>query len=169
VVREKFRGIMALSEEAIGAVQRIASDLRPRMLDDLGLAPALDWLGTDFTRRTGIVCTVRADFPSELVGGNAATALYRIVQEALANVDRHSHADHVSIRLFVSDGVLHLMVEDDGLGISGEHATAPDSYGLLGMRERVEALGGSLSISGEPGFGTILVIRIPLPGEGALK
>ena len=167
-LRDKIKGTIELGEQAIGTVQRIASDLRPRMLDDLGLEPALDWLGADFTRRTKIACKVTTDFPPGVMGGNAATALYRIAQEALANVGRHSHADHAAVRLIVSDGALVLQIEDDGIGITAEQAAAPESYGLIGMRERVEGLGGSLSISGEPGFGTILVARIPLPKEGGL-
>jgi signal transduction histidine kinase len=95
--------------------------------------------------------------------------LYRIAQEALANVARHSHADHTALRLYATDGVLFLQVEDDGIGITEEQAGAADSFGLIGMRERLAELGGSLSINGEPGFGTILVVRIPLSGGGGLE
>ncbi len=168
-LREKIKETIRLGEEAIGTVQRIASELRPRMLDDLGLAPALDWLGADFARRTKIACKITTDIPPGAVAGEAATALYRIAQEALANVGRHSHADHVMVRLYASDGVLVLQVEDDGVGITTEQASAPDSYGLIGIRERVEELGGSLSISGDSGFGTNLLARIPLPREGGLE
>jgi signal transduction histidine kinase len=94
--------------------------------------------------------------------------LYRIAQEALANVGRHSHGDHAAVRLYASDGTLILQIEDDGIGITAEQAAASDSYGLIGIRERVEGLRGSLSISGELGFGTILLARIPLPKEGGL-
>jgi PAS domain S-box-containing protein len=167
-LRDKVRGTIELGEQALSTVQRIASDLRPKMLDDLGLEPALDWLGADFARRTKIACKVTTDIPPAVVGGVAATALYRIAQEALANVGRHSHADHAAIRLYAFDGKLILQIEDDGIGISAEQAAAPESYGLIGMRERVEGLGGSLSISGESGFGTILLARIPLPKEGGL-
>ena len=168
-LRDKVRGTIELGEQAILTVQRIASDMRPRMLDDLGLAPALDWLGADFSRRTKIACKVTTDFPPGVVGGNAATALYRVAQESLANVGRHSHADHAAVRLFATDGALVLQIEDDGIGISAEQAAASNSYGLIGMRERVEELEGSLSISGESGFGTILLARIPLPSAGGLR
>jgi PAS domain S-box-containing protein len=163
--KDKIKAAIKLSEQAISTVQRIASELRPRMLDDLGLAPALDWLGADFARRTKIACKVTMEIPPEIVGGKAATTLYRIVQESLANVERHSRANHAAVRLFVSECVLNLQIEDDGIGITTERAAAPDSYGLIGIRERLEGLGGSLSISGEPGFGTILLARIPLPKE----
>jgi PAS domain S-box-containing protein len=168
-LRDKVKGTIELGEQAIFTVQRIASDLRPRMLDDLGLAPALDWLSADFVRRTKIACTVRTNLPSGVVGGNAATGLYRIVQEALANVARHSRADHAAVRLFITEGALILQIEDDGIGITAEQAAAPDSYGLIGMRERAEGLRGSLSISGESGFGTILLARIPIPEAGGLR
>jgi signal transduction histidine kinase len=168
LLRDKIKGTIDLSEQAISTVQRITSELRPRMLDDLGLAPALDWLGADFTRRTKIVCKVTMEIPPGIVGGNAATTLYRIVQESLANIERHSHANHAVVRLNVSDDVLNLHIEDDGIGITAEQAAAPDSYGLIGLRERLEGLGGSLSINGEQGFGTILAAQIPLPKEGGL-
>jgi signal transduction histidine kinase len=108
------------------------------------------------------------EIPPGIVGGNAATTLYRIVQESLANIERHSHANHAVVRLNVSDDVLNLHIEDDGIGITAEQAAAPDSYGLIGLRERLEGLGGSLSINGEQGFGTILAAQIPLPKEGGL-
>ena len=167
-LRDKVKGTIKLGEQAIATVQRIASDLRPKMLDDLGLEPALQWLGADFTRRTKIACKVSANVPPRVIGGNAATTLYRVIQEALTNIGRHSHAGYAVVQLIVSDDAVILQIEDDGVGITEEQATAPDSYGLIGLRERVEGLGGSMSISGEPGFGTILVARIPLPKEGAL-
>lgn len=168
-LRDKIKGTIELGEEAIRTVQRLASDLRPRMLDDLGLAPALEWLGADFARRTKIACNVTTNFPVGIVGGNAATALYRIAQEALANVGRHSHADYALVSLSVTDGALVLQVQDDGIGISAEQGAAPDSYGLIGMRERLQVFGGSLSVKGERGFGTVLVARVPLPSEGRLE
>jgi two-component system sensor histidine kinase UhpB len=164
----KLKGMIDLGEQMIGIVQRISSQLRPRMLDDLGLAPALEWLAADFTRRTKIVCTVETEFPSGLLGGNSATTLYRVVQEALSNVSRHSHARRAAVRLCVSGDAIMLSIEDDGIGITPAQATAPESYGLVGIHERVEELGGNLSISGEKGSGTILRARIPLPREGGL-
>ena len=167
-LRDKVKVAIKLAEEAIATVQRIASDLRPKMLDDLGLEPALQWLGADFTRRTKIACKVTVAVPPWIIGKSAAMTLYRVIQEALSNIGRHSKAGYAAVRLIVSDGAVILQVEDDGVGITEEQATAPNAYGLIGLRERVEGLGGSLSISGEPGFGTILVARVPLPKEGGL-
>ena len=165
---QRVTGMIDLCEEAISEVQRIAADLRPRMLDDLGLAPALQQLGADFTRHTGIPCTVSTSFPARLVGGNAATALYRLTQEALAIVRRHSQAHHAGVRLSLEKADLVLQIKDDGKGITCEQAEAPDSYGLIGLRERVAGLGGRLSIQGQPGKGSILTMRIPIPKEGGL-
>jgi signal transduction histidine kinase len=167
-VAEKIKGMIRLSEQTIGMVQSVSSQLRPRMLDDLGLAPALDWLAADFSRRTGISCTMDTDFPSALIGGNAATTLYRVVQEALSNVARHSQARQCTIRLHTSGGAIMLRIEDDGIGITPAQAAAAESYGIIGIHERVEELGGSLSIVGSRESGSTLLARIPLPNEGGL-
>ncbi len=168
-LREKIAGTIELGEQAISTVRRLASDLRPRMLDDLGLEAALDWLCTDFMRRTKITCKVTTDIPQGMVGKNAATVLYRFTQEALANIGRHSRADHAAVHAFVGDGMLNLQIEDDGIGITAQKAAAPDSYGLIGLRESVVELGGDLSIRGEPGSGTVLLARVPVPEEGKLS
>jgi PAS domain S-box-containing protein len=167
-VAEKIKGMIRLSEQTIGMVQSVSSQLRPRMLDDLGLAPALDWLAADFSRRTTISCTVETDFPSALIGGNAATTLYRVVQEALSNVARHSQARKCAIQLRATRGGIVLRIEDDGIGITPAQAAAAESYGIIGIHERVEGLGGSLSIVGSRESGSTLLVRIPLPGEGGL-
>ncbi len=164
-VAEKIRGMILLSEQTISMVQSVSSQLRPRMLDDLGLAPALDWLADDFERRTGISCTVDTDFPPALIGGNAATTLYRVVQEALSNVSRHSQARKCVVQLRPSGAGIILRIEDDGIGITPAQAAAAESYGIIGIHERVEGLGGSLSIVGSKGEGTTLLAQIPLPGR----
>jgi signal transduction histidine kinase len=168
LLREKVGETIQLGEQSLATVHRIASELRPKMLDDLGLEPALEWLCSTFAQRTRIACHVTSELPPGLVGGNAATALYRIIQEALENVGRHSHAEHAAVRLFVEEGELRINVDDDGTGITAARADAPDSFGLIGMRERVEALGGILSIKGISGFGTFLRVSIPLPENGGL-
>jgi PAS domain S-box-containing protein len=165
---QKLRDMIELGEHAIGAVQRISSDLRPRMLDDLGLAPALDWLASDFRRRTGMPCEMSISVPPGRIGGNAANSLYRVVQEALSNVVRHSLARRVEVRLALEEEVVLLSVKDDGIGINHAQASAVDSFGLIGARERIEGLGGTLLVVGEPGHGTVLTARIPVPPGGGL-
>ncbi|HET6452095.1 MAG TPA: PAS domain S-box protein, partial [Spirochaetia bacterium] len=167
-VTRKLDDIIGLGEDAIRSVQRISSDLRPRMLDDLGLAPSLDWLAGEFHRRTGLPCRLSVELPPAKIGTDTATSLYRVVQEALSNVARHSRARSADVRLAAENGHVVLSIRDDGVGISPAQASAPDSYGLIGARERIEELGGSLLVEGEPGKGTMLMARIPLPERGGL-
>ena len=168
LLQDKVRGLVGMADQTISLVQRIAGEIRPRMLDDLGLAAALEWLADGFTRRTGISCRVVADFSETLVGGNAATTLYRIVQEALTNVTRHSSAQRVAVELARRGQALELRVTDDGVGITQEQIANPGSYGILGIRERTQGLEGSVVISGHPGRGTTIVVTVPLPAVGGL-
>lgn len=167
-VDRKLKSMIELGEQSIGVVQRISSNLRPKMLDDLGLAPALDWLASDFQRRMRVQCRVTVDVTAGVIGGNAATVLYRVVQEALSNVGRHALARRARVQLLASDGAIELRVEDDGIGITPTQGAATDAYGIIGMHERIEGLGGTLSVTGEPGRGTTVTARIPLPKEGGL-
>jgi PAS domain S-box-containing protein len=162
-VQEKLRAVIDLSDQTIRMVQRISSSLRPRMLDDLGLGPALEWLTGGFSRRLGIPCSVAVNAGGSRIGGNAATTLFRIVQEALTNVARHARASRVSIDLREVGDSLALQIHDDGIGISEADAASPRSFGLIGLRERVQELDGDIAIHGEPGAGTTISISIPFP------
>ncbi len=164
----KIREMISLTDQTIQRVQRISSELRPRMLDDLGLAAAIEWLGGDFSRRTGIRCKTAVQVTESRIGGNSTTAIYRIVQEALTNVSRHANASRVSLVLSEADERLQVLVKDDGIGISETQATDPRSFGLIGIRERVQGLGGEMSIRGEAGKGTAVAVSIPYPGGGSL-
>jgi PAS domain S-box-containing protein len=162
-VREKVREATDLADRTIRMVQRISAELRPRMLDDLGLGPALEWLAGDFSRRLGIACGTEVSIASSRIGGNAATTVFRIVQESLTNVARHARASRVSIRLREEEERLELEVVDDGIGISESAAAGPRSFGLIGLRERVQELGGEFTIDGRPGAGTRVSVTIPFP------
>ena len=142
-VQEKIRAIVGLVDRTIQLVQRISSQLRPAMLDDLGLTAATEWLAGDFSRRSGIPCSVDVAAVESRIGGNSATALFRIIQEALTNVARHARASRVSVELWESEGTLVIRVLDDGRGITEQQSSAPSSFGLIGIRERVEGLGGA--------------------------
>jgi PAS domain S-box-containing protein len=168
LLQDKVRGLVGMADQTISLVQRIAGEIRPRMLDDLGLAAALEWLGDDFMRRTGIRCDIVTDFPETLVGGNSATTLYRIVQEALTNAVRHSSARRVAVELARRGQALELRVTDDGVGITQEQIANPRSYGILGIRERTQGLEGNVAISGHTGRGTTIVVTVPLPAVGGL-
>ncbi len=165
---EKMRGMIGLTDQTIQRVQRISSELRPRMLDDLGLAASIEWLGADFSRRTGIRCKVVVDVTESRIGGNSATAIYRIVQEALTNISRHASASRVSVLLREVAERLEVLIRDDGIGISETRAADARSFGLIGIRERAQGLGGEASIHGEKGKGTTVAISITYPGGGNL-
>jgi len=165
-ILDKIRGTTDLADQAIDIVHRIASDLRPVMLDDLGLPAAIEWLGGEFSRHTGISCATKVTLHESRIGGTSATALFRIVQESLNNVVRHSHASHVSVLLRETNGLLDIMIEDNGIGITAEQASGSTSFGLIGMQERVEGLGGELRVHGREGKGTTVHVTVPLAAGG---
>ena len=153
-----------LIDKSIDDVQGMALRLRPRLLDDLGLIPALDWYIGDFERRTGVVCSFEnADVPH--LNDLQTTAVYRIVQESLTNVARHALATHVKIFLQGQDGMLALTVEDDGGGFDTRRISDPDCLGIAGMRERVALVRGTIEIQALPGQGTRLSCRMPINGQ----
>jgi signal transduction histidine kinase len=165
---QKARGIVELANQAIETVHRISSELRPRMLDDLGLCAALEWLISDFIRRTGIPCRMALSFAESRIGGNGATDIFRIVQEGLTNIARHARASSASLSMQEGDNRLELELCDDGIGITEKQSTAPSSFGLLGIRERINALGGEATVRAGVRGGTTLRVVIPLPHSGAL-
>ena len=142
-------------------MRRISTELRPVILDDVGLIAAVKWAADEFQRRTGT--TVRLDLPVDdiAIDRELATALLRILQETFTNVARHANATHVSVRLTEEDRSLTLEIRDNGKGISDAHVSARTALGILGMRERALMLGGEFAISGAPGEGTIVRVRIP--------
>jgi PAS domain S-box-containing protein len=165
---KRLEAANGLLEEAIASVKTISTELRPGVLDKFGLAAAVEWQCQEFQRRTGIKS--KCSFPSQQLqlSPERSTAVFRILQEALTNIAQHSHAHYVSIELRVDDQELTLTVHDDGDGISEEELQDPRSLGLLGMRERSESLGGSLTIGAKPEGGTILVARVPLQNPQAI-
>lgn len=165
-MKVKIDGLVGLADQTIQMVQRIASRLRPGLLDDLGLAAAIEWLGADCGRHTGVRCDVSVDVPERRIGPRSTTTIFRIVQEALTNVVRHAAASRVTVRLRETDGRLEAVVSDDGSGISDVQAADAHSLGLLGMRERAQAIGGNIAIRGYPGKGTTVILTIPLAPEG---
>lgn len=150
----------------IASIRRISAELRPSALDELGLAAALDWQAEEFSDRTGIACTIDSAV-DEPIAREAATAMFRIVQECLTNVARHARAQKVNVTLAEQDGSLVLAVGDDGRGIEEAEVTSPRSLGILGMGERCRALGGELAVEGRRGEGTIVRARIPYRAAAA--
>jgi len=158
----KSNAISGLIDETLSKVQKISSELRPSILDDLGLAAAVEWLVEDFQKRTGIECQLSlSDDPVEL-GQERSTALFRIVQECIVNIYRHAEATRVQITLRVKNDMLELEVIDNGKGIELTQINSSMSFGLISMKERAYALGGEISISGIRGKGTTIIVHIPL-------
>ncbi len=160
----KAKAVTAQMDAMVKTVRRIATELRPGMLDDLGLAASIEWQARDFEKRTGIVCEVSVSSPDLPLTRAQSVALFRIFQEALTNVARHAGAQHieVTLRVAATPETLTLQVHDDGRGIQADEITGLHSLGLLGMRERAQRLGGTFDIQGVPGDGTIVTVSIPL-------
>jgi len=137
------------------------TELRPGVLDDLGLVAAIEWQSRDFERRSGIRCLCEAVQEEIELDHTCATAAFRICQEALTNVMRHAKATSVRVLLAEENGDLLLEIHDDGQGISPAKVTDPTSFGLLGMRERANRLGGQVEIASSPGKGTTVTVRLP--------
>jgi len=164
-IEKKIHSMTAEVDATIALVQRLVAELRPGILDDLGLAAAVEWQCQDLERRSGLRCSCvateeRIPLPKPLV-----TAVFRICQEALMNVVRHAEATVVRVRLEQVDGYLQLEVNDDGIGISPEKLSDSRSFGLLGMRERAASLGGQIEIAGRPEKGTTVMLQLPLNME----
>ena len=164
-LRTKIESAMQLVDRMIFAVRRIASELRPRTLDDLGLTSALEWQAQEFQRRTGIHCVL--ELPSEQLALDTeqSTAIFRIFQESLTNVARHAHATEVQARLEMDTERLVFEVRDNGKGFDSKQANIRKSLGVVGMQERALVLDGELDINGVPGSGTTVTLRIPLRRE----
>jgi PAS domain S-box-containing protein len=161
-VRSKMQSMTKLIDSTIGSVQRISTDLRPALLDDLGLGVAIEWAVKEFQKRTKILCKFSIDPPDLKLDQERSTALFRILQEAFTNILRHSKATRVRVYLKMQNNTLKLIVRDNGIGIPTNKITDSKSIGLTGMRERVRPWGGSVSIVGQPGKKTEVCITIPV-------
>jgi signal transduction histidine kinase len=157
----KLAVMVTLIDDTVVTVRRIATDLRPGVLDDLGLAAAVEWQAQEFEHRTGIHCVFRSTVDDGALEPLVSTAVFRIFQESLTNVARHSRASSVAVTLEHLDSDLVLEVRDDGVGIRAGDASSVRSIGLAGMRERAQLVGGGFSISGAAGAGTTVCVRIP--------
>jgi PAS domain S-box-containing protein len=159
----------ALLDRTVASTRRISADLRPLMLDDLGLADAAAWLVDDFASRSGITCDIEVAGDGAFAGvaGNVATAIYRALQESLTNIAKHARASHAWVALRAADGQVYFEVEDDGRGIAAGEADPQRGLGLKGMRERVAYLGGTLEVSRAQRGGTRVSARVPARVGGA--
>jgi PAS domain S-box-containing protein len=156
---EKVDSMRHLLDNAIAAVRRISSELRPPILNDLGFGEAVSWQAGEFAKRSGIEVTLDLQAAALVHDDAMATALFRIVQESLTNVARHAAASRVQISLSADSDGLVLRVKDNGKGLAADHNS--DGIGLVSMRERTSVLGGQFSIVGSPGAGTTIEVRVP--------
>lgn len=165
-LHEKTLSMQGLIDATIRTVQRLSGELRPGLLDDLGLSAAIEWQSEEFQKRTGVPCAVRVDLQDTTLSRKHATALFRVFQETLTNVIRHAQATRVEVRLQAEGERVVLEVADNGKGITEKETEDPKAFGLIGMRERVLAFKGEFAIIGRPGRGTTVTVTIPLDKKG---
>jgi len=162
---EKVRDMSAMVDEMVNSVRRISAELRPGVLDNLGLVPAMEWQMSEFEKRAGLQCRLTSTVESKQLPPALCTAVFRIFQETLTNVARHARATHLAVTLEQTDGRLKLQIEDNGRGITEGELTDPKSLGLAGMRERAMELRGEFKITGRAGAGTTVNVSLPIPKE----
>jgi signal transduction histidine kinase len=159
-ISERLKETYALVDETIRSIRRIASDLRPGILDDFGLEAAVEWQLQQFRERTSVRVEFVSDLAEERLSKDMATAAFRVLQEALTNVARHAEAGKVDVRLQTTEDELLLVVQDDGKGLPLDRSSR--SLGLVGMRERARQLGGSVTVANAAEGGVRVTMRAPL-------
>jgi signal transduction histidine kinase len=163
LVTAKLERAMEMLDNGVDVKRRITEELRPTLLDNLGLAAAIEWQVRDVCDRAALKFEIDVPADDSTLPPQISIALFRIMQEALTNIVKYAHARKVSVELALDDDGVSLIVSDDGIGL-GETATQTRlSHGILGMQQRVRALDGEFSISGRPGAGTTIEVRIPMP------
>jgi signal transduction histidine kinase len=163
-LHEKTRTMISHIDATIQTVRRIATELRPGILDSLGLVAAIEWQANEFQTRSGVPCEVTATIDDAHLPHDFTTVFFRIFQETLTNVIRHAKATRVEVQLEeADDDRLVMKVRDNGRGISEEDQVKTTSFGLVGMRERAMLIGGEVTLQGSPGKGTTVTLRVPLP------
>jgi PAS domain S-box-containing protein len=157
----KLDRMETLLKSTIAATRRISSDLRPLMLDDLGLVPSIEWLVENFSQRTGIACDLSVTQGDLGLDMPEATAIFRIVQESLTNIAKHAKATRADITIARDEDALVVRIEDDGIGFSPDAPRKPQSFGLFGLRERASLIRADVVITSAPGAGTSIEVRLP--------
>ncbi|HKU74401.1 MAG TPA: sensor histidine kinase, partial [Pyrinomonadaceae bacterium] len=160
-IHNRISSMTGLIETTINTVRRIASELRPGVLDDLGLVAAIEWQIEQFQARSGLKCHLTNNASEIELSRERATAVFRILQEILTNVLRHARASNVYVKLGRSKNYFELEVRDDGKGITVSQRRNSGSLGLLGMKERALLVGGEVRITGKEGSGTTVLVRVP--------
>ena len=161
VIIDKFTEINHVIDDTVKTVRRIAYELRPGILDDLGLNAALEWHSIEFQRRTGIICSFHSGIDDTILNKEIVTSIFRIYQESLTNVIRHSQATSVKSSLVEDLENYILDIQDNGKGFDQKDASNKNTLGLLGMRERSSMISGTLKIESVPSMGTLIVLKVP--------
>ncbi len=160
--KERLERSIEMIGDSARSLRRICSDLRPGILDDVGLPAAIEWRANEFASRTGIDCEVIVPSTQLLIDSGKSTAIFRIFEECLTNIMRHAEAKSVRVSLRAEDGDVFLSVQDDGVGFrESSVSNSMESLGLLGMKERAQACGGEVIVTSSPGHGTTVTIRVP--------
>jgi signal transduction histidine kinase len=168
VAKKRYQAIRNLVDTTTKTVQRISSELRPKILDGVGLIAAVEWHTREFSKRTGIEVKLNLKGELPVTEDKTAIGVYRIIQEALTNVARHSEATCVEVEIIVQDGEIHAEVLDNGKGIDVALLSRPASIGILGMQERARMLGGKITITNNNGKGTRITLSAPVDGRNQL-
>lgn len=162
-INDRIRLLHQLTGEAIETIRSISQNLRPNVLDNLGLGDAIEWLARDFERRMGICCRLNVEytnFPELAI--DKQTAVFRILQEVLINIAQHADASLVEIDLRETGNAFYFQIRDNGVGISKDQMEDPKSFGIMGMTERAQQIGGIFTIEGSSSDGTIVTVKLPL-------
>jgi len=161
-IKEKFTELLEMLDTTVKTVRRIASELRPTLLDDLGLVAAMEWHLEEFEKRSGIAKEFSTSVTEVAIDDSMKIGLFRILQESLTNVARHSQAQKVNVGLEKNNGHIILKITDNGKGFDTSRTTRK-TLGLLGMKERTEMMGGEYQITSKPGEGTVVEVKVPVP------
>jgi signal transduction histidine kinase len=161
-IAQRYQAMRDLVDSTTKVVQRISAELRPKILDSLGLAAAVEWQTSEFKKRTGIDAQFRLQTELPPIDEAVTTGVYRIVQESLTNITRHAQATSAEVSLQLRNNLLHVEIIDNGKGFDNALLDHPESIGLLSIRERARMIGGNAVISGSPGNGTRVIVDTPL-------
>lgn len=165
-LHEKTESMKKQVDVTLQTVKRLYTELRPRVLDELGLTAAIEWLADEFQESTGIRCKVKHNFKDTNLSRSISTTIFRIFQQSLNNAYRHSDADQITINLEQTGTEIVFKINDNGRGITQEQISDPKAFGLIGMRERVRYCGGDFKITGIRNRGTRIDVKIPMRKKG---
>ncbi len=169
-MHERIMSLYQLTGEAIETARRVSVNLRPNVLDHLGLCGAIEWLIREFEQRTNIKCSLESTISNvSCINKHHETSIFRIIQEAFINIARHAKATKVDIELLEDQDGLVIIIKDNGIGITESQLLSPGSFGIIGMNERMQQLGGKLEIVGSPLEGSMVTLRIPVAAIGLFE